>query len=130
MLHVTEAGSGSGDLNSSDQGSVPRPPPIRGQYSDHVTSTDQSEASTLESSPSLASSSKPKMKKPPRKSKLSEEKSVKNLTLESGSGENCDDKNNEGESPAINSSAGRIMMTAMMSKLNNHHPSSIKEQTL
>ena len=94
MLHVPEAG-GSGDLNSGDQGSVPRPPPS-------------------------VTSSKPKIKKPPRKSKLSEEKSVKNSTLESGSSENCDDKNNEGESPAVSSSAGR--MTAMMSKLNNLHP--------
>ena len=85
---VTEAGGSGGDLNTSDQGSAPRP-----------------------SVPSVTG--KPKIKKPPRKSKLQEEqKSVKNLT-ESGSGENWEEKNNEGESPAVSSSAGR--MTAIMS---------------
>ena len=75
----------------------------------------------LEPQPSVASG-KPKIKKPPRKSKLQEEKSVKNLT-ESGSGENWEEKNNEGESPAVSStSAGR--MTAIMSKLKTNSFSS------
>ena len=79
---VTEAG-GSRDLNASEQGSAPRP---------------------LMLEPTVTS--KPKIKKPPRKSKLLEEKSVKNLT-ESGSGENWEQKNNEGESPAVSASTGR-----------------------
>ena len=73
---VTEAGGGR-DLNASEQGSAPRPMMLE---------------------PSVTS--KPKIKKPPRKSKLLEEKSVKNLT-ESDSGENWREKNNEGESPAV-----------------------------
>ena len=80
-LLVTEAGGGR-DLNASDQGSAPRP---------------------LMLEPSVTSvAGKPKIKKPPRKSKLLEEKSVKNLT-ESDSGENWREKNNEGESPAVSS---------------------------
>ena len=79
---VTEAGGGR-DLNASDQGSAPRP---------------------LMLEPSVTNS-KPKIKKPPRKSKLLEEKSVKNLT-ESGSGENWEQKHNEGESPAVSASTG------------------------
>ena len=78
---VTEAG-GSRDLNGSEQGSAPRP---------------------LMLEPSVTG--KPKIKKPPRKSKLLEEKSVKNLT-ESGSGENWEQKNNEGESPAVSAGTG------------------------
>ena len=81
---VTEAG-GSRDLNASDQSSAPRP---------------------LMLEPSVTSvAGKPKIKKPPRKSKLLEEKSVKNST-ESGSGENWEQKNNEGESPAVSASTG------------------------
>ena len=83
---VTEAG-GSRDLNASEQGSAPRP---------------------LMLEPNV-NTGKPKIKKPPRKSKLLEEKSVKNLT-ESDSGENWQQKNNEGESPAVSSgtsTAGR-----------------------
>ena len=79
---VTEAG-GSRDLNAGDQGSAARP---------------------LMLEPTVTSG-KPKIKKPPRKSKLLEEKSVKNLT-ESGSGENWEQKNNEGESPAVSTSTG------------------------
>ena len=68
---------------------------------------------------------KPKIQKPPRKSKL-EEKSVKKLT-ECGSGEKCDDKNNEGESPAV-SSQGR--MTAIISKMKHSSPDCLDNHIL